>query len=191
MNSPRLSGGRSEETLERLFADHGRQVLAYAIRRGASSSDAEDVVGETFAVVWRRIGSLPARELELAWLYGIAARVLANQRRSRRRSAALWSRLRLAAAGAPLYEDARAVDIGGVVYAMKQLGPRDQEVLRLAAWEGLSLKELSVALGCSQNAAALRLHRARQRLASEVTKENQASGHLLGRGTLDTKEAPR
>lgn len=186
-----LSGEDAEQTLRRLFVDHQQRVLAYAMRRGASYSDAQDVVGETFVVVWRRISSLPSPDLELAWLYGVAARVLANQRRSRTRSAALWGRLRSAAATAPETEDVGAVDVRDAVSAVKQLRPRDQEVLRLAAWEGQSLKEMALTLHCSENAAALRLHRARERLARELEKENLSDGHLPSRDTFDSQEAAR
>jgi RNA polymerase sigma-70 factor (ECF subfamily) len=191
MGSHRHSPGEdAEQTLRRLFTNHQQRVLAYAIRRGASFSDAQDVVGETFAVAWRRVGSLPSGDLELAWLYGVAARVLANQRRSQLRSASLWSRLRLAAASAPPTDEAGVVEVREVLSAMKQLRPRDQEVLRLAAWEGLSLKELAVTLRCTENAAALRLHRARRRLVVELEKGNPSAGHLLSRRKFDSQEAP-
>ena len=38
--------------------------------------------------------------------------------------------------------------------------------------------ELAVALDCSENAATIRLHRARKRLAELLAKEEPASGHL-------------
>ena len=40
----------------------------------------------------------------------------------------------------------------------------DREILRLSAWEGLSPIELAAVLGCSHNAAGIRLHRARRAL---------------------------
>jgi RNA polymerase sigma-70 factor, ECF subfamily len=58
-------------------------VRAYALRR-ASPDAAQDVVADTFLVVWRRLEDVPADALP--WLYGIARRVLANQRRSADRS---------------------------------------------------------------------------------------------------------
>ena len=78
-----------EEDFRRLWADYNRHVLAYALRRTEQRSDAEDVVSATFTVAWRRFGDKPAAEFELPWLYAIAARVLANQRRSVRRLVAL------------------------------------------------------------------------------------------------------
>ena len=83
-----------ETDFRRLFTEHYRHVLAYALRRTDERADAEDVVAGTFAIAWRRFTDAPAEELRLAWLYAIAARVLANHRRSLRRLAALRSRLR-------------------------------------------------------------------------------------------------
>ena len=45
-----------------------------------------------------------------------------------------------------------------------------------AAWEGLSHAEIGISLGCSENAAALRLHRARRRLREELLKEDGLPG---------------
>jgi RNA polymerase sigma-70 factor (ECF subfamily) len=61
--------------------------------------------------------------------------------------------------------------------ALGRLSSDDQEILRLVAWEGLSHAEAGQALGCSANAAAIRLHRARRRLERAVADEaNQQKG---------------
>ena len=164
-----------EEDFQRLFADYNRHVLAYALRRCVGRADAEDVVSSTFAVAWRRFGDKPSAEFELPWLYAIAARVLANQRRSLRRLAALRSRLRELPAPAG---DERS-ELPEVVAALRRLRRDDQEILRLAAWEGLTGAELAVALDCTENAAAIRLHRARKRLEEELAKEEPASGQSV------------
>jgi RNA polymerase sigma-70 factor (ECF subfamily) len=52
---------------------------------------------------------------------------------------------------------------GGPAVALARLSERDREVLRLAAWEQLTIAELAVALRTSQAAAKVRLHRARRR----------------------------
>jgi RNA polymerase sigma-70 factor, ECF subfamily len=172
------SGLDHEEDFRRLFAEHNRQVLAYALRRCEQRADAEDVVAGTFVVAWRRFADAPEEELRLAWLYAIAARVLANQRRSLRRLAALRSRLHAVPAAAPEQGELR-----DVLAALGQLRRDDQEVLRLAAWEGLTNAEIAVALGCSENAAAIRLHRARKRLAEQLEKEKPVVGHSEVGGT--------
>src|SRR5262249_27147731 len=87
---PALAGTR----LTRLYADHGRDVLAYALRRSASPEDAADAVAETFLVAWRRLADLPVGDEAPLWLYGVARRVLANQRRGERRRVRLAEQLR-------------------------------------------------------------------------------------------------
>lgn len=164
-----------EEDFRRLWAEHHLHVLAYALRRTDQRTDAEDVVSSTFAVAWRRFGDKPSAEFELPWLYAIAARVLANQRRSLRRLTALRARLRELPAPAP---EERS-DLREVIAALRELRPEEQEVLRLAAWEGLSNAELAVALECSENAATIRLHRARKRLREQLAKEDPAAGHSV------------
>jgi DNA-directed RNA polymerase specialized sigma24 family protein len=47
--------------------------------------------------------------------------------------------------------------------ALSRLRPNDQEILRLAEWEDLPPRDIAVVLGCSANAASIRLHRAHRR----------------------------
>jgi RNA polymerase sigma factor (sigma-70 family) len=57
------------------------------------------------------------------------------------------------------------VDGADVRAALAQLPLRDQEVLRLTAWEGLATAQAAEVLACSRIAVRTRLHRARRRLA--------------------------
>lgn len=55
-----------------------------------------------------------------------------------------------------------------LVTAFRSLSEADREVLRLAAWEGLTVAAIGQVLGCSAVAAKARLHRARQRLSRKL-----------------------
>lgn len=167
---PAVTGSDRHAVVEALFASHYDAVMRYARRRTDQLADAEDIVAETFAVAWRRLGDIPAPDERLFWLYGIARRVLANQRRGSLRRLRLRVKLR---AAPPPAEQAGAA-LPDVLTAMRRLGPVDQEILRLVAWEGLSHQEIGVVLGITSNAAAIRLHRARARLGHEL------SGSLSG-----------
>jgi RNA polymerase sigma-70 factor (ECF subfamily) len=152
-----------EQRLERLYAEHGRAVLAYAVRR-AADEDAADIVAETFLVAWRRLDQVPAGEQALMWLYGVARRVLANQQRGERRRQRLAEQL-----GRELVPALQAVlpppDVPQpILAALACLGSDDREILLLAAWEELSPADIGAVLGISQIAARSRLHRARKRL---------------------------
>jgi RNA polymerase sigma factor (sigma-70 family) len=171
-----------EARFRRLYAERYRAVLAYALRRSPSEGDAEELVAETFLVLWRRIDKAPSDEEVLPWLFGVARRVLANQERARRRRERLRDRLRSLPEDLPDFE-ARMLDrldAQVVVNALSELSWKDREVLLLAAWEGLSTRDIALALGCSENAAMLRLHRARKRLAEVCEKENTQSEHNHG-----------
>jgi RNA polymerase sigma-70 factor (ECF subfamily) len=148
-------------------------VTAYARRRTANWTEADDVVSDTFATAWRRRGELDPGRPALPWLYGIAANVIRNQARSHHRRLRLVTKLEQSEP-LPLGPDPAEQPGAEVRAALTRLSDDDQEVLRLAAWEGLSHAEIGQALGCTTNAVGIRLHRARQRLQTELTLTTEA-----------------
>lgn len=163
----------AEARLERLYAEHGRAVLAYAVRRAPEAQDAADVVAETFVVAWRRLAEVPLGEAARLWLYGVARNVLANQRRAERRRERLAERLRQELPYALEDVPPASMDAGAVTSALAELGPDDQEILRLSGWEELAPSEIATVLGISKIAARSRLHRARHRLRSALQRARE------------------
>jgi RNA polymerase sigma-70 factor (ECF subfamily) len=158
---------------EACFRAHYAEVLAYALRRLGERGAAEDVAAQTFAVAWRRLDTLPADPLP--WLFGVARHVVQNEARSARRRSRLLARITGQHAPGSAPDPAASVpELSAVVAALERLGEGQQEVLRLAAWEGMDARQAAAVLGCSQGAYTLRLHRARRRLAKELA----ASGHV-------------
>ncbi len=153
------------ERFDALFTSHQRSVLAYALRRSANHVDAEDVVAETFIVAWRKIDAVPADPLP--WLYAVARRVLANQRRGNGRRERLASLLRVSDVATPV-RAGETLD-GPVFAALASLSAADQELLRLVAWEELPNHQIATVLGITANAVAIRLHRARARFAAALS----------------------
>jgi RNA polymerase sigma-70 factor, ECF subfamily len=165
------------ERFESIFRDHYAAVRSYALRR-APPDMAPDVVAETFLVAWRRLDDVPADPLP--WLFGVARRVLANARRSADRGLALERRLAGAAVPAGLADPGeRAGEAELVRAALARLSERDRETLMLVAWEELCSARAARAAGCTRAAFAVRLHRARGRLAAQlVSLEPPAGGHV-------------
>jgi RNA polymerase sigma factor (sigma-70 family) len=169
----RSASADAEARFDVCFRAHYAAVLAYALRRLGERGTAEDVAAETFAVAWRRLETLPADPLP--WLFGIARHVIQNEARSARRRSRLLARIR--SQHPPGAEPDPAALVAGrsaILAALGRLGEGEREVLRLAAWEGMDAGRAAVVLGCSRGAYALRLHRARRRLAKELA----ASGHI-------------
>src|SRR5437763_1097545 len=72
---------RVMERFERIYEEHAPAVRAY-VRRRAPESIVEDVLADVFVVCLRRIDDVPRNALP--WLYGVARKTLANERRKRR-----------------------------------------------------------------------------------------------------------
>jgi RNA polymerase sigma factor (sigma-70 family) len=156
-----------EQRFEDLFRENYGAVRGYALRRAAPEA-AQDVVAETFLVAWRRLDDVP--DDALPWLYGVARRVLANQRRSATRGAALERRLAGAesAGGSTFDPSETAGETELVRQTLGRLSDSNREALLLVAWDGLSAARAAPAAGCSRATFAVRLHRARAQLAAEL-----------------------
>lgn len=151
-----------EERYRAIFDSCYQPLQAFA-RRRAPAADADDLVAEVLTTAWRRLDDIPPAHC-LPWLYGVAHRTLANQRRS---TARRWRLVQRIADSAPRAPSAPGQSM--VLDALDTLRPDDREILRLAAWEDLTTGEIAVALDCTPNAAALRLSRARARLREAMT----------------------
>ncbi len=169
----------------RLYDAYYHRIFGYSQRR-VGREDAADVVADTFAAAWRRLDDVPEGEQALYWLYATARRVLANHRRAERRRANLTSALEnevLLASSPPPSVDSRPA-----AAALARMPEDERELLLLVAWEGLDGAAVAAVLGCSRNAARIRLHRARRRFARELTaaddlKRRGQGGHVLAAGT--------
>jgi RNA polymerase sigma factor (sigma-70 family) len=158
-----------ERLFEAYFRGYAAQVHAFALRRVGPEA-AQDVTAETFSIAWRRRGEMPVEPLP--WLYWIARGVLANERRASNRRLALAARL----AAEPAPTAAAVAADHELLEALAALRDSDREALLLSAWEGLTTKEAARVVGCSAAAFAVRLHRARRRLARVLGEAGEQAG---------------
>lgn len=150
-----------------LYDEHFRDVLAYCLRR-IPGDDAYDAANEVFATAWRRIDDVPRGGGARPWLFVVARRVVYRRRRSLKRFQDLTDRIARIRHEGPPQPDAivvRRSEYDSVLAAAARLSRADREILALAAWEGLSHREIADVLGCSIPAVDQRLARAKRRLA--------------------------
>jgi RNA polymerase sigma factor (sigma-70 family) len=138
-------------------------LLAYFERRVHVREDAADLLGETFLQVWRRHDRLPEDPTrQRMWLFTIAANLLANHRRSRRRKFALADRLRDQVAVMPTQPDFS--EHSAVRDAVLRLGDAHRELVMLIHWDGFTVVEAAEMLGLNPSTARGRYAAARQAL---------------------------
>lgn len=158
-----------EERFTALYRRHYDDVDRY-VRRRAPDLAVRDVVAEVFLVAWRRPREVPWSN-PLPWLYGVARRTLANEVRSTRRSRSLVERVGQVEGNAVRVVADHSADVAdriAVAAAFDALAEADREVLRLVCWEGLSVREAAIAVGCSLPAMTMRLSRARRRFKAAL-----------------------
>jgi RNA polymerase sigma-70 factor, ECF subfamily len=160
MPDPELRRAR----FDALFREHHPAVRAYA-RRRVPPEVVDDIVSETFLVVWRRLDDVP--EAPLPWLLAVARNVVGTEWRAAARRERLWLKAQSGNIenydpGEPDSEDGR------VLAALAALKERDREALTLVAWDGLTPAQAAAVVGERSARFRQRLHRARHRLRAEL-----------------------
>src|SRR3954466_12340172 len=151
-------------------------VHSWFSRQTGSDTAALDLTAETFAQAWhasRRFKNM-ADGSAAPWLFGIARNLLRQYHKHNRIESAARERL-----GLPLFaegDDYEAVDervaarsLAPALGAAVRLLPPDQRAaLELRVVQQLDYEEVAGRLGCSQNAARLRVSRALRALTVQM-----------------------
>jgi len=161
----------------RLLVDrHSRALFRMAFRMTGNTSDAEDVVQETFLKAYRQMGKFDERASFGTWLYRIAVNCALDIVRARTRRGE-WT---VCSNGAEGEQDSiltarsdeplpdRLVLSGEVrrrlAAAMEELSGAERAAFVLRHFEGMCLEEIGRVLGCQTGAAKHSVYRAVQKL---------------------------
>jgi len=175
----------TEAEFQVIYDRHFDSVARYCLRRLPEHA-AQDAVSEVFLAAWRRFDSMPTGDGSLPWLYGVARNVVRNASRSQRRSMRLSAKSKAQPhypEPSPELQIIRNEQDAELVAALESLKPDEQEVLRLRAYEGLSVKQISLALGCSEDAAKKRVSRALNRLRKAAAIDRPVPSGINPRAT--------
>jgi RNA polymerase sigma factor (sigma-70 family) len=154
-----------------LFERHAGRIYSYCFRRTADWALAEDLTSATFLIAWRSHGRGPLRaDSALPLLYGIATNALRNQRRSLKRAREALGRLPLPRPEEPDFSEETATRLDDedtmrqLLRVFSRLPRREQDVVALCDWSGLSYEGAAGALGVPIGTVRSRLSRGRRRL---------------------------
>ena len=175
------------DRFETIYRETRQSLLAYLLRRTGSTDDAADLLSEVYLVAWRRMRHVPADEGARLWLFGVARRLLANQRRRARTAADLAVALERSLVSHESQESSvqSGIAAGDVAAALRELAPADRELLMLSGWEGLTPAEIGIVVGRPAPLVRVRLHRARARLRAKLDERASA-----GRGEHPVASQP-
>jgi RNA polymerase sigma-70 factor (ECF subfamily) len=144
----RVRSDSTGEAMRSLYRAYASELLGFALHALSDRQTAEEIVQETFTRAWRHADTYdPSRGSVRTWLYQIARHAIID---SRRRSAvrpglALDDQDPDREPGGPSIEQAM---LGWqVATAMERLSPEHRQVVRLAHVQGLSVREISRAIG--------------------------------------------
>jgi RNA polymerase sigma-70 factor (ECF subfamily) len=161
---------------EAWFHDHRSVVYRYVRFRVATREAAEDVTSEVFMKALRSIHRYdPGLASPRTWLLRIARNAVTDHLRALRRRGSLHVSLDHVpdlVADVPTQEErvVREERLQRLLNGSRLLRRADQEILALRFASGFDNAEIAEHLGISNNAVAVRLHRALKRLKSAVTR---------------------
>lgn len=159
---------------EQFYAETAPLVRRYVQRR-IDRDLADDVVGETFTVLWRRWADVPVAEADRrAWTFGVARNLLRSTRRKEAASRLLPWHGRTSADPAQEVADADRIDA-----LLRALSPVEREAMELTVLVGLDPSQAARVVGCSPTAMTTRLSRARRHLEVLLAREADQPEHQL------------
>ena len=173
-----LLSARQDPTAFREFYDrYAVWMRAWLLRQTGSESAALDLTAETFAQAWhasRRFKDM-ADGSGAPWLFGIARNLVRQYHKHNRIESQARERLGMPTAWAEC-EDYEAVDERMVAtslapllrVAVRALPAEQRRALELRVVQQLDYEEVAGALGCTQNAARLRVSRALRALGLKL-----------------------
>jgi RNA polymerase sigma-70 factor (ECF subfamily) len=165
-------------TFDAVYQAHAQHVARWVARLGGAGADVEDLTQEVFVVVARRLAQFRHESQVSTWLFGIAARVAANDRR-RRRLRRWWFRLvptlddhPAVAAGSPSDDLDRKEGKRRFHEVLDRLSERQRRAFVLFELEELSVAEVASLMGLKEGNTRVLLHRARAAFVRQVAERD-------------------
>jgi len=157
----------SREAFEELFARYRDPLYGFFQRRLEAKERADDLTQETFLAVIHATSRYQPRALVRTYLYGIALKLLAAERRRTHRSDS----------ASPNLNDPALDNTLWVKQALEKLDPAEREILMLREYEQLSYSEIADLLRLPVNTVRSKLFRARLAMKSHLEPAEMRREH--------------
>jgi len=139
----RMRGDDTGEAMRALYEAYSGELYGFALNSLGERGAAEEVVQEVFTRAWRHCATYdPGRGSVRTWLYQIARHAIIDARRraSARPALALHEAGEDSAVGPTIEQAMLGWQVAG---ALERLSPEHRQVIRLAHFQGLSVREIA------------------------------------------------
>jgi RNA polymerase sigma factor (sigma-70 family) len=162
---------RRPEAIDRLLAEHGREIQTVAQVILHDRDEAADILSETVIAAWEKGSSLRDPEALRAWLLRVATNRALSRRRRSARLVTLDSVLERESADPRGPAEAHVAVIEGLAL----LAPRERAAIALRYLADLSIEEVARAMGTRPNTVKTQLREAlgklRRGMVDDVERE--------------------
>jgi RNA polymerase sigma-70 factor, ECF subfamily len=166
---------RDRRAFEELYNLYHRRLARFLMRLTRRYDLAEEIINDTFYVVWRGARDFRGDSQPSTWILGIAYRKARNAFRSAARARA---RENLQAPSFPLTteEPARAEELRDwLAHALSELPVEQRLAVELCYELGHSCEEIATIMGCPVNTVKTRLFHARAKLQKRLPELSGAA----------------
>ncbi|MBO9668135.1 MAG: sigma-70 family RNA polymerase sigma factor [Bdellovibrio sp.] len=128
-----------EKALDILYMRHSGRVLSYVLKRGLPKEQADDVLQIVFLQVFRKKHLYDPKHAALAWIYVITRSELKDYKNREIKDFLEWDdSLSQTVAASPIIESKEESEA-----LLKELKPREQEVLRMRYLDEMEYDEIA------------------------------------------------
>jgi len=159
-----LVAGGDLQALEELYQRHSAWLLVRLMRRCNDSEVVDDVVQDTFVILWKDARKFRGDSEVAGWLWGVAFRRMVSR----------WDARAFGRAPAAEDEVLLGVEYGDLAGGLRRLSPEFRSVVQAVVLDGLTTKEAGRLLGVRENTVKTRLHRAKAQLRGSLAQTQAA-----------------
>ncbi len=174
---PRTADAEALASFLALYHEHFPFVWRTVGQLGVHPSAIADAVQDVFVVVHRRHAAFERRSSVRTWLFGIARRVVADYRKSKRRRPAVPTEpgvLDFLAGNIDALDKLEAADLVNTL--LDTLDDAKREVFVLAELEGMTMAEIAEATSTNPNTVSARLRAARAAFECALLEHQSSLG---------------